>query len=99
MSKPDMWKNVLNKLEHLKELDKPPLVFGAEPQHYVLRPRLSIPEIEKTERRLGVPLPETLRVFYYEVGDGVAGPYYGLTPAAGLEGCKLNEPYRGDQTL
>jgi hypothetical protein len=90
-----MWGGVLDKLRHLKAIDRQCQAFGADAHRYLLRPCLSAKGIDEIERRLGVPLPSALRSFYTEVGDGVAGPYYGLEPAADLKGYRPGESYPG----
>ena len=64
-----MWGGVLDKLRHLKALDRQCQAFGADTHRYLLRPCLSPAAIEGVERRLGVALPATLRSFYADVTD------------------------------
>jgi hypothetical protein len=90
-----MWDDVVSKLKRLKAIDCQCQAFGAETHRYLLRPGLSANAIDPVERRLGVELPRALRDFYTEVGDGVAGPYYGLKPAAELSGYRPAEEYPG----
>src|SRR5262249_54992601 len=56
---------------------------------------LSANAIDAIERQLGTALPAALRTFYAEVGDGVAGPGYGLEPAAELGEYRAAEDYPG----
>lgn len=90
-----MWDEVLEKLARLREMDSQCQAFGAEWHRYALRPRLSPSALGQVERRLRAPLPESLRTFYSEVGNGVAGPHYGLRPAHALRSYRAREPYPG----
>jgi len=74
------------KLADLKTKDQEMKVFGAGDDaffgmighHYELNPVLSEQEIEAEEKKLGIKLPEEYREFLLEVGDGGAGPEWGL---------------------
>jgi hypothetical protein len=90
-----MWDAIVEKLQRLKGIDRQCQAFGAETHRYLLRPCLSTNAIDAVERRLGVALPSALRTFYTEVGDGVAGPCYGLKPAAELTGYCAAQDYPG----
>lgn len=52
--------------------------FGAERHRYELGPTLSEPEVAAFEVEHHIELPESYRSFVLDVGDGGAGPYYGL---------------------
>jgi hypothetical protein len=86
---------VLDKLQQLKAIDRQCQAFGAGTHRYLIRPRLSAIGFSRVEGRLGVALPDALSRFYDEVGDGVAGPCYGLKPAAELTGYLPAEMYPG----
>jgi hypothetical protein len=85
----------LDKLGRLKAIDRQCQAFGADTHRYLLRPCLAATAIEGVERRMGVALPPALRRFYTEAGDGIAGPYYGLRPAAKLTGYRPSASYPG----
>src|SRR5262249_57396808 len=87
-----MWAEVLEKLEQLKAIDKQCQAFGARTHRYILWPCLRPDEIERVEQQLGVKLPESLRMFYLEAGDGGAGPNYGHLPAFVLWGQLRDRP-------
>lgn len=53
-------------------------VFGAKRHHYRLNPPCPEATVAEFERTNGITLPEDYRRFVTEVGDGGAGPYYGL---------------------
>lgn len=90
-----MWNGIVDKLRRLKATDRQCQVFGAGTHRYFLRPCLSAKDTDAAERRLGIVLPFALRTFYAGVGNGVAGPYYGLKPAAQLRGYRPAENYPG----
>ena len=94
-----MWAEVLEKLEQLKAIDKQCQAFGARTHRYILWPCLRPAEIERVEQQLGVKLPESLRMFYLEAGDGDAGPNYGLLQAAKLRGYRADQPYPGIEKI
>ncbi|MGQ4432866.1 hypothetical protein [Streptomyces sp. SAS_260] len=54
--------------------------FWAEAHGYELRPALPEARIRAFEETHGVGLPGEYRSFLAEVGDGPAGPGYGLLP-------------------
>ena len=55
-------------------------IFGAGVHQYRLNPPLPVSVVEAFEGRNGVSLPEDYRHFITEIGDGGAGPYYGVFP-------------------
>ena len=69
-------------LARLRELDPDLQQFGALDHEYRLRPVLSEQEIEAFEQEHGLALPADYRQFLSHVGNGGAGPYYGLVPLA-----------------
>ena len=99
MNSTGRWKGILHKLAELRNLDRQCQAFGAEVHRYELRPVLSPQELEWAEEALGAALPEELRTFYLEVGDGGAGPAYGLYPSGELNGYRPAHPYPGLEGL
>jgi hypothetical protein len=71
---------VLQRLVDLDRRDWKRRVFGAATHHYRLNPPFSISVIKDFERRHGIALPEDYRCFVSEIGNGGAGPYYGVLP-------------------
>src|SRR5207247_10746384 len=67
-------------------------VFGAEHHRYRLGPTLSKAELAAFESANRVPLPEDYRWFLSVVGNGGAGPFYGLEPL-GTFGRDLSRPF------
>jgi len=86
---------ILDKLDRLRAADRGYSIFGSDHHRYVLRPPLPAEKVAALEARHGVTLPEDYRVFLTEVGNGGAGPYYGLLPLGeqddGGTSCKWEE--------
>lgn len=88
-----MWEQTRKKIEQLSLLDKQRQVFGAQSHDYRLYPTLTAEQISQFEGWLGASFPAELRAFYSEVGNGVAGPHYGLLEAGSVTGYRQREPY------
>jgi hypothetical protein len=71
---------VLQCLADLDRRDPRREVFGAGAHQYKLNPPLSISVVEAFEKQHGISLPEDYRSFITEIGNGGAGPFYGLFP-------------------
>jgi hypothetical protein len=69
---------VLEKLQLASELDIKRAAFGASTHKYKVNPPLSEAEIVTAEQKYSMQLPDDYRTFLREVGNGGAGPYYGL---------------------
>ena len=93
------WTRAVEKLDVLRGLDRGRTVFGASQHQYDLRPPATEEQLASIERMLGVALPPGLRAFYLTVGDGGAGPDYGLMPAAELKRRKPASAYPGIEAL
>lgn len=62
-----------------------PAVFGAEVHDFRLNPRLPEAEALAFERDHHVPLPPDYRQFLRDVGNGGAGPFYGVFPLGRMD--------------
>lgn len=69
---------IKSKLIELRQKDRELKTFGSESHQYNLGPRKSEVELAAFEQRYGIALPKGYRKFLLEIGDGGAGPYYGL---------------------
>lgn len=69
---------VSRKLTRLRARDPRHTVFGAETHHYALGAPLSLEDIEIAEASYRIALPASYRVFLSGMGNGGAGPGYGL---------------------
>jgi SMI1/KNR4 family protein SUKH-1 len=69
---------IRRKLARLRACDTAFTVFGASKHRYALNPCLSEEEISAIERALEISLPAGYREFLHEIGNGGAGPDYGL---------------------
>ena len=65
-------------LDAARQLDPGYALFGAKKHQYRLRPPLAPALIHKIETRHGLELPEDYVYFLTEIGDGGAGPDYGI---------------------
>lgn len=61
------------------------MVFGSAMHNYQLNPPIPVSTIEEFEVRNGITLPDDYRLFITQIGNGGAGPYYGLFPFGELE--------------
>ena len=77
----------------LAALDPQCRAFGANKHRYQLRPVLAGAELEALEARLGCTLPAQYRRFVSEIGDGGAGPFYGIHPVAATRATELGIPF------
>ncbi len=73
------------KLAQLAILDATFEVFGSESHQYQFKPCLSNKDIQAFESRYNITLPSEYRNFLLEVGNGGAGPGYGLSGLSGIK--------------
>ena len=71
---------IVGKLDELRRQDEDLIAFGASKHRYQLNPPASEDEVAAFESKYGVRLPEGYRVFITTLGNGGAGPWYGLEP-------------------
>jgi hypothetical protein len=63
-----------------------PESFGANGHHFTLNPPLVETEVLAFERQHVITLPAAYRRFLIELGNGGAGPYYGVNPLGAMDG-------------
>lgn len=84
------WAGKLRKqLKRAGEKDSDFSRFGADDHKYRLKPPASEETIAAFETRFGIFLPEGYRNFLLWVGNGGAGPFYGLYSLGAAEPCQL----------
>lgn len=71
---------IREKLKRLETLDSNLEIFGSKKHRYRLNSTLSYEEILHFENDNGIQLPDGYREFLISMGNGGAGPYYGLEP-------------------
>jgi hypothetical protein len=71
---------VILRLADLDRRDPRRKVFGANVHDYKLNPPVPISVIELFEHKHEMILPDDYRRFITEIGDGGAGPFYGVLP-------------------
>ncbi len=71
---------VHEKRAKLREAGPEGTVFGAGSHRYALRPCATEKEVKAFERKHKIELPEAYRTFLTQVGNGGAGPDYGIFP-------------------
>lgn len=71
---------IKDKLELLKSLDKNFSLFGSQRHQYKLNPTLKELTIKQFEDNYKIKLPKEYVLFLTEIGNGGAGPFYGLEP-------------------
>jgi len=69
---------IVEELRFLREADHGRIVFGADSHGYELRTCLDLEKIVEFEERYSLRLPNDYREFVMHVGNGGAGPYYGI---------------------
>jgi hypothetical protein len=85
---------IVDGLRFLRKADRKLAVFGANGHEYKLRPCLLEATIVEFEVRYSVRLPDDYRKFLTQVGNGGAGPYYGIHGLDDLD--ETHEDYWND---
>ncbi len=76
----DQLNQIKEKLDRLKKLDRSLHAFGAEKHKYKLNKIKSERELTNFEKEHKITLPTGYREFIKQIGNGGAGPYFGLEP-------------------
>jgi hypothetical protein len=71
--------HIRKQLAELRQLDVDRNLFGAKIHGYELQPTISEADITHYEKQQGITIPEEYRYFVTEVGNGGAGPFYGIS--------------------
>jgi hypothetical protein len=72
--------SIKERLLELKRLDPEFKLFGSRGHEYDVYPTLAAEQVDQFERHYRCQLPVEYRAFILSVGDGGAGPHYGLFP-------------------
>jgi hypothetical protein len=86
---------IKSKLDHLRQVDTSRSIFGAESHQYQLNPCLSESDIRVFEQTYRIRLPDDYRSFLQTIGNGGAGPYYGIIPLERVlrDWCRAEDPH------
>lgn len=79
---------ISDKIQQLRKLDKSFTLFGSQKHKYKLNPTISIGKVRQFEQAYNVTLPKDYVEFITTLGNGGAGPYYGLEP---FENCLFDD--------
>lgn len=71
---------IIQKLEKLKAVDAQFRIFGSSSHEYRLNPPLLPEDFEKIEEKYSCSFPDDYKYFITNIGNGGAGPFYGLFP-------------------
>lgn len=72
--------SILFDLQRLGESSMPPKLHGSDAHRFRINPPIPVDEVRDFEARHRIRLPEEYRDFIVHVGNGGAGPGYGLFP-------------------
>lgn len=96
-------KTIKEKLEKLIKLDKDFSIFGSESHEYIINPKLTEEEIQNFEKKNQITLPDEYREYLKNIGNGGAGPFYGLLELEdndnNLMDLSMEFPYTYDKPL
>jgi hypothetical protein len=85
---------IRNAVAALAERDRALKHFGALGHRYRLNAQLSESEVTAFEQRHGIRLPEDYRGFLIRIGNGGAGPYYGVFKLGEMDGLDDDKPWK-----
>lgn len=82
------------KLPLAAQADQECEVFGASSHRYKLNPPLHHAQLQEFEQVHGIILPESYAAFLTEIGNGGAGPYYGVHPLGTNQSMELERLHK-----
>lgn len=97
MKMSEQLKRISDKLKKLRKLDRQLAVFGARRHKYRLNKTKTEKELVEFEHIHQIKLPEEYRAFLTHIGNGGAGPYYGLETLE--DGCFSDLDYKDSNDL
>ena len=89
----DFARRVLEGVDRLRRSDRDLRVFGAIGHRYSFNARVTEREVASCEQRWGMRLPRDYREFLLDVGNGGAGPFYGVFRLGEWDGAGNGEPW------
>lgn len=89
----DFARIVLEGVKELRRTDPELRIFGASSHRYRFNPRATEREVASCERRWSMKLPADYREFLLDVGNGGAGPFYGVFRLGEWDGAGDGEPW------
>ena len=89
----DFARAVLEGVKELRRSDPQLRIFGAISHRYHFNPRATEREVASCQRLWGMNLPADYREFLLDVGNGGAGPFYGVFRLGEWDGAGDGEPW------
>ncbi len=72
------WISAVGAVDKIRASDKKRKLFGAGSHRYKFHPPVTNSRIAAFEKKYGIRLPRDYRTFLVDVGNGGAGPFYGI---------------------
>lgn len=94
-----MWDEVFQRIKLLKSYDKQFQVSGTQYHRYKANKICSLAEIECFEKKINCQIPQELRSYYLECGNGGVGPFNGILPLDKIQVYQPDLPYPGEAGL
>ena len=93
---PTTIQRICTDLERCRDANPQPKVFGSDSDGFILNPPVKPSVITKFESRHKVSLPNDYREFLTQVGNGGAGPYYGVFKLGEMDDSFDHKPWKGN---
>lgn len=84
---PTTIESIREDLERCRMAKRQPKIFGADSHRFQLHPVVRNSVVANFESKHGITLPEEYRRFITEIGNGGAGPYYGVFKFREMDDC------------